>query len=373
MHTVKKNLVVISPNTPPQICGVGDYAYRLSKEFYKNKIYTEVTIATDNMNNITENSGKFDIKHWSKILPQILAHRETSYDILINYTPKGFSKIGYPISFIRFLKGLTKLESDIKIFILFHETWNGDTSNFRIHHKVINWFSKKGCFELIDLCFKVGVVTLDQKNTFEKEGVKRRVELLPVGSNIIPASEAEVFNSERNFSVWVVFGMSHTRLWALEKNKDLIQWLESSGYIQELITIGPKDDSSGKQELDFLKGILPQYKIKQLGKLEPEIISKELLIAGAAFVGQNSDEGLLKSGSFLALAAHGVAIVYDYSQNLKNPPKEGIFKKYDIMNSSNVVDYLSKNKKQKHLYDWFIKNKSWGSISRVILNWMNKF
>lgn len=364
MGNNSRQLIVISPETPPQICGVGDYSYQLAQQFLIVDTYSNVQIAVEKNEDKTIQT-QIPVSHWSKALAKA-AKSKDKFDVLLNYTPLGFSKFGYSFSFISALKKFKKANPDNRIFVLFHEVWHG--GKLAMHHKIRDEFSKLSSVEICKLATGISVVTNEQKIKVEAYTQGKTILLQPVGANIYPAASINPLETHRNDGVWVVFGLSHTRLWTLQANATLIEELVKNNIVKQIRSIGPKDDGNGAAEAEFAAKHFGDGILQQLGTLPINDISGELLKAQGAFVGQTADS-LTKSGTFLSMAAHGVPVVCNVTGVLTNPPSEALFKPDELLKNPQLIN-IEATKRTKIMLDWYKQTRSWNAIGKSFTTWM---
>jgi len=359
-----RHLIIISPETPPQVCGVGDYSYQLAQQLLSSDYYKSLEIAVEKNQDKTIQK-QIPVKHWRKALSNVQSNAQ--YDLLINFTPLGFSKIAYPIAFISALKSFKEKNSGNRVFVLFHEVWNGNPK-LRIHHKIRDYFSKKTCVAIGKIASGISVVTYHQKEKLEKELPEKTILLQPVGANIYPPGNISPLLVERSRGIWVIFGLSHTRLWTLKANIGIIKKLLADGGLTEIMSIGPYADSYGAEEAAFAIEHLGVNVLKQLGKLPAELISRELLNASGAFVGQTADS-LVKSGTFLSMAAHAVPVVCNVPEIISNPPGEALFQPDELVANPNII-FEEAKKRTEIMLDWYKQTRSWEAIAHSVVKWM---
>lgn len=366
--TTNKRLIIISPETPPQVCGVGDYSYQLAQQFLSFNNYKSLEIAVEKNQDKTVQT-LIPVDHWKKVLDRAASSND-AYDVIVNFTPLGFSKLAYPIAFIKALKSFKNKNQDNRIFVLFHEIWNGNPK-LRLHHKIRDYFSKKTCVAIGKIASGISVVTNHQKEKLERALPGTEILLQPVGANIYPPANVSPLSVERSKGIWVIFGLSHTRLWTLKANIDLVKKLLANGGLKEIRAIGPYADSYGQEEAAFASEHLGKGVLIQLGKLPADEISKELLNAKGAFVGQTADS-LIKSGTFLSMAAHGVPVVCNVPEVITNPPREALFQPRELIANPELLDNEATTR-TKIMLGWYKETRSWQAIGSSFINWMQGY
>ena len=115
-----KSTYIVTPNYPPDICGIGDYSSFLLKNLLDQGVnahiitFSEITSENNRIHKI-KNSGKKSISAWLNCLDK----KENLNTVFIQYEPYSFSKIGVPLYLVYIFLAL-KIKG-YKISIMFHE------------------------------------------------------------------------------------------------------------------------------------------------------------------------------------------------------------------------------------------------------------
>ena len=115
-----KSTYLVTPNFPPEICGIGDYSDFLYQNLEKNNFDTHVITFSDQPNlnpkvHCIKLADKRSIAAWLKCLKPV----EQVNTIIIQYEPYSFSKVGIPLYLI-YIFAILKIKG-YKISIMFHE------------------------------------------------------------------------------------------------------------------------------------------------------------------------------------------------------------------------------------------------------------
>ena len=115
-----KTTYLVTPNFPPDICGIGDYSDYLHRNLEENNFDNQIITFSDNKSqdnkiNCIKIADKRSIKAWLNFLKPA---REVNA-IIIQYEPYSFSKIGIPLYLI-YIFGILKFKG-YKVSIMFHE------------------------------------------------------------------------------------------------------------------------------------------------------------------------------------------------------------------------------------------------------------
>lgn len=361
---MNNKIIVVAPTIYPEICGVSDYAMNLCKSL-KSNYYEIVELGLERCY-ITEATKLNRIQHWEILLVDAIKTKE-SVDVLINYTPRSYSRFGYPYKLIGFLKKLRSVNPNNKVFVIFHEIWNDD-SKLRIHHRIIGKSSKLFAKHLGVLSNGFIAMTMEQKELIQKLMPNISIDLGLVGANVLPKNREEGLLSIRNKGVWSVFGLSHTRLWTLQKYQTFILEMAVLGFVKEIRLIGPFNDHNGRLESEFINKHFKNITVKQLGSLSIEEVNIELLSTSVGLIGQ-SEDSISKSGTFAALAAYGVPMICDVSEKLTNPPGESFFNTNELILDLAIFD-KEKTARTKIIHDWFWETRSWEAIGENVFDFI---
>lgn len=115
-----KSVYIVSPNYPPDICGIGDYSAFLSKNLLEKNIDTHVVTFTETNHpnervHTIKNADKKSISSWLRCL----GNPKNIDVIFIQYEPYSFSKKGIPL-YLVYIFFMLKIKG-FKIAIMFHE------------------------------------------------------------------------------------------------------------------------------------------------------------------------------------------------------------------------------------------------------------
>jgi hypothetical protein len=143
------------------------------------------------------------------------------------------------------------------------------------------------------------------------------IEVLPVGTNVVPRSTAD---GTRQRDTAVVFGLQGSRIHALEKMHDGLKAAAGSGRIQRVVTVGGGTNSEqSRREHELLTELELREGFEQRGSLAEQEVSA--LLSQASFGVSAQDElSVTKSGTFMAYAAHGMNILSPFASRAKSEP-----------------------------------------------------
>lgn len=361
-----RKLVVIAPTAPPNICGVSDYSFLTTQEiarFYRSASIGVVDVPQRSDPNTL---GLVNVGPWEEIIREAAAGPT---DLLLHYTPTSYAWTGLPISLMYAMHRFKKTNADNRIFIFFHELWS-NSFELKFHQIVRNQLAKWASFRMGNLADGISTLTNGQKKDLEAILKKPTIQLGLVGANIVPTSREMGLESERQSGVWAVFGLAHTRLWALQAHLPLLKNLYAQGTFRQLHSIGPADNSYAREEAVFMEENFGKDVLIQLGSLQPEEVSRQLLHVEAAVVKQDADS-LYKSGSFSALAAHAVPVVCEVPTSLNNPPGKALFRPNEVQENPAIIRNEEGKKRRQQLHNWFWSTRSWEAIGQDMRLWMS--
>jgi len=363
----KQQLIIIAPTAPPGVCGVSDYAYHTAEAL--KAYYEYIKMGVEDMPEKTagHKADAVAIDDWKKILGHnIRTYTET--DVLLNYTPLSYSKSGYPAKLITYMRWFKLSGKNKRLFVFLHETWD-DSPGLKLHHKLRNRIVKYAMSQICKIADGITVVTNEQKQRIEALVPGKSVHISPIGSNILPVDKESGLESTRQKGKWIIFGLAHTRFWTLQKHLDVLKELHSKGVLKQLLVIGPIENTYAEKEAALAEKHFGPGFLKQLGVLSSEEVSEQMLGAEAALIGQTADS-LNKSGTFSALAAHGVPVIGDVSATLNEPPGSAIFHPSEFKEDNNIILTPDGEKRRVQLYNWFWLNRSWEALALDMRNWM---
>lgn len=365
-NSINRQLIIIAPTCPPGVCGVSDHAYKTALAL--NKYYTSVKIGVEYFpEEIVDEPLSLTTAYWWLLVEQCIKDK-APVDLLLNYTPTSYSKLGLPFNLLTALRKFKNASEKNHVFVFFHETWDG-SKNLKPHHRLRNVFIKYTIRLICKLSDGITVVTNEQKQKIESITVSQKVRLSMVGANILPFDKEYGLKSARKPGEWIIFGLAHTRLWTLQQHLPLIKELYEKGVIKKIYAIGPKNNHFATQELDLSVSTFGDGFLIQMGALKHDEVSTMMLNAEAALVGQNADS-LRKSGTFAALSAHAVPVICEAPLLLDEPPGYAIFRPHELINNLNIISTTEGEKRRLLLHQWFWLTRSWEAIALDMHTWI---
>lgn len=362
-----KQLIIIAPTAPPDICGVSDYAYQVAKELRKS--YGTITLGVERAPAAAPATDGIGVAPWRELLGAGRPAPEAT-DVLLNYTPTSYARTGWPLGLMQALRHFTKAHPQNRLFIFFHETWNGSLK-LRPVQLVQQQVIRLAMRRIGRLASGVAVVNAEQQHKLEQLLLRDDVRLNAVGSNILPATREAGLLSKRQPGDWLVFGLPHTRLWAIEAHLAVLKEAHAQGRLRHIYAVGPTDSAFARQEKEVVSKNIGEEVLVQLGPLGPAEVSAQMLKVEAALVGLNAN-GLKKSGTFAALAAHAVPIICAVDAHLDQPPGPAFIQPADLLTNPALLGEATSDHSRRLLHQWFWDNRSWEVIGNSLHTWLQE-
>lgn len=363
--TNERTLVVIAPTAPPNICGVSDYAYLTAQRLASH--YQSVTVGVRDYPVLpVAGSDTLTVRPW---LEALTAPSALPTDVLLHFTPMSYAWTGLPLNLVWALQRFRKQNRQNRVFVFFHELWS-NSLELRFHQIARNRLARWSAYQIGKLADGITTLTAGQQQDLHQLlGAQTDVRLGLVGANIEPAEKEIGFLSARQSGVWALFGLAHTRLWAMQAHQSLLQSLFKQDALKQITAIGPVDSAFAQEEAAFAASAFGPDRLVQLGALQPADVSQQLLNVEAAIIKQDADS-LRKSGSFAALAAHAVPVICEVPDKLDSPPGGAIFRPHEIVANPTLLVNAEGTFRRRQLHDWFWSTRSWNTISDDIQLWM---
>lgn len=304
-------IISIVPQLPPQVNGIGDFAFYLARNFKTDFEIETLFLRTEKTfieNNQVDFKEEFLEEKSSKALFEKLEEYNSDL-VLLHYVGYAYSSKGCPYWLISGIEAWKKNGPGRKILTIFHELYaNGYfwQSAFWFH-----LFQKKLTFRLLKLSDYSITNTPITYGILKSAMPDKDLLMLPVFSNIGEPQCLPEFSNRNN--TLVIFGSSFLRNKIFNNYKILLFWLEKYK-IDTIIEIGPKRET-GKSDFNKIK-------IVQKGILTAVEVSDLLLQCKFGMLCYRTSL-LTKSGVFAAYASHGIVPIivnserYPLSNELK--------------------------------------------------------
>lgn len=329
---MKDKVTIITPEAESGTGGVADHTLRLVEHLSR-------------------------IGEISVIVPPITVDRlpAGAGKVLLQYSAYGFDRLGFPRELIRNLIEW-KRKTHGRLVIMFHEIWTFwpiTNKNFLVqllHRRAIKQLLREA-----DLVF---TSTPDQVAHLRALRPKTSIQLLPVGSNIRPLATPD---RARKPGTAVLFGLQSSRIRTLQRMQSSLRQLASCGRIEKLITVGSKSGDN-EEEVKLLEELKFRDGFEQRGSQPEDVISQLLATASLALFGQ-SGSSLTKSGTFMAYAAHRLAVISESADPAKPEPFCLLTAPQELIEG---ISHPELEKRAERLRDWQERTSSWEIINREV-------
>jgi len=306
--------------------GVGDYNRRLVAELTK-KNYQVVLVScnereldADREEEITGGASIIKIyrlsgsNSWEQRMNKIQGYLD-GFDpewLSLHYVPYAFHPKGLPAKFVSIVKSL-RLRA--KTQIVFHEIWQGESSESTVKDKIIGFVQRRMAFKLIKITNAMHITTTNDyyKNCFVKRGIKAtRIPVfsnMPVGKAsgrvVLNTLPAEIDDKDK-YVLGVFFGGFHSHEDLAGNLKALAANIKSQ-LDKELIVTHIGRSGGIEQEIETLKAATG-LKCFVLGEWSEQDVADYLLHAD---VGLSNYPKVLyeKSGSIAALLNNSCPVI----------------------------------------------------------------
>lgn len=287
---------VLSPELPPALGGVADYAGRLA-EYWPGPAPRLWWVAAGAAAT-AELWPDRKVRLWGAE-PSGLGEVEC---LLVNYTQYGYEGTGIPWRLVLGLRRWRRGGAGRRLGVFFHETWLRGAL----------WKRRGLAAPWARLCARALVREADAVATNCDRHARQLCDrsampVLPVPSNIPVLARREAAPRATRLRVGV-FGLPETRLRALRAHGAFVAWLAREGHLEELVLLG-----GGAEEDRFARAArtLAQAaagpRVRRSAARSPAEISAELARADLGLSGYAADE-VGKSGTLAALFTHGCAV-----------------------------------------------------------------
>lgn len=347
---------MVAPRLPPEICGVGSYAWELSRAWPKPTATSWLVLSgveasraawpNENIHGFSPDTGEFER----------LLSLQPDRNVLLHYAGRAYHRFGFPFWMTGGFARWKAKDPGRRLHVIFHE--------LPAH---LSLLSRQGFLQ--GLGFRISRRLANQADTLITNS-EHHAELLrswvgdtevywfPVPSNIRPAT-ANPFSGERRRGEFVIFGLPFSRLQTIQLFRDSISAWGKTGRLRVLHLVGPRDEKFSAQADDILAQCLPPNAIVQHGALPAAEISLRLL--GAEFcLSPVTKLTWSKSSSFMAFAAHGCPIVS--MEQTSSPPLHETIPPADVA----TITETDARQKAGALREWYSRNADWDVTAKRI-------
>ncbi|MEJ7703272.1 MAG: hypothetical protein WKF47_06280 [Geodermatophilaceae bacterium] len=223
--------------------------------------------------------------------------------VLLQYSAYGFDRIGYPRWLLRALVKWKKSGGG-SLVVMLHEIWTFWPLLNKNH--LVQQMHRRDLRTLLQHSDAVFTSTASQAQHLRSLLAEAAVQVLPVGSNVVPARDSQ---NDRASGVAVLFGLLGTRCRTLEAMRSELKRLASAGALSKIVSIGVGDAADQlEQEHAILAELTLGDGFEQRGPLA-ELEVSEIMLEAQFGISAQDELSISKSGTVMAYAAHGMNII----------------------------------------------------------------
>lgn len=297
-------ILFITNNLPPVVDGVGDYTYNLACEFAKHG--HEVHVVCRDKGEIRDDYQNIHVakivKRWNRRAGKTISAYIQEHDIdmvSLQYVPHGFHPKGLPFGLVLALKDIKK--SGVKVMTFFHEV-SVEYDECDVKHRVLEILMKCISLKVLSLSDMVATSIECYRGMLRKLDGKKRVELIPIASNIpeVSIDEDELHDlrsrvAAENEKIIAFFGRRD-----YSRCISAIDRLRDAGYNVKGLLIGKTGVGMNLfPDLFYRTGELEDVKISRYLQLADVMILPEKMPYGCSF----------KSGALIAGMRAGLPVI----------------------------------------------------------------
>ena len=329
---MSEEIVIISPEISAGSGGVADYTLRLMQE-WGDRVKPRVILPND-----------------VKLLGEKLAR--PSGKILLQYSAYGYDSVGYPRQLLQSLLEWKKGARGLLV-IMFHEIWAfWPWLNW---NRLVQRQHRVALAKLVAVADAVFTSTPSQAEHLRKLAPQSNVQVMPVGSNIRRTAKAAPESG-----LAVVFGLQLSRLRALRTMRKELTALAQAGVVKKMMTFGAQNTvERDTEERASLTHIRLTNGFEMRGAIPEAEISQSLSRASFAISAQD-ELSLMKSGTFMAYAAHELNIVSPAADAFAAEPICWLTSPAELVNGISPNELKSR---AENLRAWQERTSSWPIIA----------
>jgi hypothetical protein len=346
-------LGIITTRLPPQACGIGTYSWLLHHHWPTDNSGVDFFVIGGAAKSAAELGHRaiWQFNGQAEELSRAL-DRAGNANVILHYAGRAYHRFGCPVWLPPVLQRWKTKFRDGHLLVIFHELPN---NNFAITSRFfwIDWCNRGVVRRLADLADIIVTNTTEHVRKISEISGRNDAHLIPIGSNIEPASP---FVEVRLRGEFAVFGLPFGRWQTLQMfDREIRSWRES-GVLTKLHLIGPSDEKFDHRS-DQLTSVLPGGTVLRHGFL-PSIAVSDLLSRVQFGLTNASPENWSKSSAFMAFAAHGCAVV-GKTKSQSEPLR------YTVSTEEvPTIAELELVERQRMLKQWYAENADWAVIAR---------
>jgi hypothetical protein len=355
-------LVVITTRLPPATCGIGAYS-ALLREHWPDRAGAVEFLVVEDVANATSTPRSDRVSEFSgeaaKLWHQL--DRIGAADVVLHYAGRAYQRFGCPVWLPGVLAKWKQKFAGSRLMIVVHEL-PGELPMTSRHF----WLGQLDAW-IVRRLSRIGDVlatnTQHHAETLRRISGRSDVHLLPVGSNIVVATEPARSRAATEF---VLFGLPFGRLQTLQRlDSDIRRW-QSNGRLTKLHIIGPDGDEFSREADALISSWSASLEVVRHGALPSPDVSAILGNAGFALTNVTAATWS-KSGAFMACAAHRCAVVVAAAPSSEVPFCFSIAK-----DELETIDAAEVDRRTAALAQWYHENADWPVIAtRLASLWEN--
>jgi hypothetical protein len=268
--------------------------------------------------------------------------------VLLQYSAYGFDDIGYPRELLRRLVWLKEKNARFLLVIMLHEIWT--FWPLLNKNRLVQWLHRRDLGKLVRAADAVFTSTPSQAEHLTKLAGGRTIQVMPVGSNIPVTADLQ---ERRDDGMAVLFGLQANRIKTLrEMEADL-----KRAPLRKVITFGAANTHEGDETE---RALIPTDDFESRGSIAAEEASR--LLARASFgISAQDPRSIMKSGTFMAYAAHGLNILSPYAEPLGAEPLCWLTSPVELAGGVSADEMGSR---AENLRKWQEQSASWPEIAQ---------
>jgi len=350
--------IVISTRLPPQLCGIGAYSWLLYRHWpgpapAGSQVQFLVVEGAAESAAALNHSAIAEFNAKAANLSRALDSGGDA-DVLLHYAGRAYHRCGCPIWFPAVLAKWKAKYPAGRLLIFFHEL----PGKFPItsRHYWMDLCNRRIIRKLAGLADVVVTNASDHVTKIIKISGRADVHLVPVGSNIVAPDN---LSPERVRTEFLIFGLPFGRWQTLQMFDSEIRTWQLSGRLTRLHLVGPGDEKFDVRSEKLIAAWPDSRVVTRHGMLPPLEVSKLLARAQVALTNATF-KNWSKSGSFMAYASHGCAIVGRLHST--SAPLCFTVSPDDVATLSEV----DLGKRTQSLKEWYDQNADWKVIARKV-------
>ena len=323
-------VVVISPEIRPGEGGLADYTLRVLEEWGDRARVRLVVPAKQS---------------FAEELPRDRGN------ILLQYSAYGFDPLGYPRWLLHSLGDWKRSTTGSLLVVMFHEIWT--FWPLLNKNRLVQSLHRRDIRKLISVADAVFTSTPSQAEHLRELAPTCAMQVLPVGANI---RRTAPMDGQREEGVAVLFGLAGVRVRALRTMHADMKSLAAQNLLTRLISIG---NGSAPEEEQLLGDLRLAGGFEQRGAL-PEAEVSQILARATFGISAQDELSLMKSGTFMAYAAHALNILSPYADSLGPEPLCWLTHPRELREG---ISHNELNSRAESLRQWQERTSSWSEIA----------